>query len=377
MATAFAAAILIGADGEPEPLFDLIAKLLEGSDLEMGANRHGQLMVSRESVTAAGVVTFDAQTDILDGEFETDIDREIRCNNVEYFYGRRYVSPTAPRDTPTTGQPLPTQPVAPYADWESGLKPLPDTSASNAVGRVITRKLENYVIRVAATADLIADRVLKRGVGPAPAKDGPRIATIPTGWQGVVKSGTMVELGTVIKVEHPEGLSASGWTSAAPARVRTRTIRISPQTGRVTLHGRVLEEETEMTVLFMPLGGSRRVALPQVAADQKIVEYIDIVIPNLSTAVLANAKVRADCKVADAATSVTPKLIKIVGGVADATVATGSACTATDDEYNSANQKQVITPSTALVAGATYRGYGLPSNTTHPTFVLMWLDIFS
>jgi hypothetical protein len=357
----YTAGFLIGADGQPELLFDLMQKILEGSDLEMGANRHGQLIVSREDVTAAATRTFDA-FDLSD--VDTNIDREIRCNLIEYVFARRYVAPSAPRATPAVGAPIPIAPVSPYADWASGLQTVPPIASPSAaqikVGRIITRRIENYVTRDSATAASVAVAALLRGIGPYPAEDGPRTVRIATNWRGLIQGNTVdVDLGTVVEVQHPEGLTALGWTAVEPARVRVRAIEMDPQAGTVTLEGRVLEEEDEVDMLTVELGGSKHVALNDPDAGAGTYEVVDVapdfICPNRSAEFLATAKIVVDCRSLAAGTSITPQLRNVTAGTNVSP--TAQACSASAADYSGANQRQTI-PVT-LVAGQQYRLRGV------------------
>lgn len=348
----------IGVDGEPESLFDVIEKICRGADLEIGSNRHGQIMVAREDVTAAAAVTFDAVADIIDGAFNTDIDRELRCNEVEYFYGRRYLPPTAPRPTPAEGDPLPTTPVKPYAEWASGRQTLHNVGAQAAVGRIITRTIDNYVTRDGTTAALVAAYQLARGVGPSPAKDGPRLATWLTREQGLEQDGTVIDLNTVAQLEHPEGLGPTGWTSAAPARARIRVLEIDPLAGTVSLEGRVLEEEDEDAMYFTLDGGTKFVAINEPADGNGTYDAggVDWVCPALAPAVLATAVLVCEVRTLAAATSITPTVRNVTAGVPGTDAGTGAACTATADTYDGANQRQSV--ALTLVAGQKYRVRG-------------------
>lgn len=119
------------------------------------------------------------------------------------------------------------------------------------------------------------------------------------------------------------------------------------------------------------LGGSRNTSVPQVASAQDAVDYVDIELngSNLGGFTIA---LRVEVRVANAATSVTPKLRNITDGT-DA--GTGAACSATNADYTGTNQKQTIT--CTIAAGVKkYRLMLTPSNTTHPTFGIGYLEIY-
>lgn len=120
------------------------------------------------------------------------------------------------------------------------------------------------------------------------------------------------------------------------------------------------------------LGGSRSVALPLVASAQKAPEYIDIELDGTLLSGLT-IQVRAECRTAHADTSVTPELYNVTDLVVAS--AAGAACVATSTDYDGANQKQTL--AVTLAAGVkVYRLRGTPSNTTHPTFVVGYLEIY-
>jgi hypothetical protein len=228
---------MLGADGKQVTLRHVLEQLCAGVLMEQGIDRHGRLMVSVEDPSADAAVTFDARADIEDGSFETWIARDEFKNLIEYVYGYRYVPPTAPIEAPPAGEALPKQPVMPYSEWTSGLQRLssPDGLASN---QGVERKLfvENRVVRT-TVASSVAARLLERRVGEGPAYEGPRMFRFTTSWQGLMKDGVEIELGTVIGITHLEGVGAAGWTDV---RGRVLKITVDAMRARVTLEGRVL-----------------------------------------------------------------------------------------------------------------------------------------
>lgn len=120
------------------------------------------------------------------------------------------------------------------------------------------------------------------------------------------------------------------------------------------------------------LGGSRSQALPQVASAQDADSYIDIELDGTNLGGITK-QARIECRTFNAATSVTPK----VRNVTDATDAgVGAACSATNADYSGANQKQTI--ALTIAAGVKkYRLQGTPSNVTHPTFVIGYIEFFA
>jgi hypothetical protein len=231
----YVAGALLGADGQARAGFDVLGDLLRGSDLDMGVNRHGQIILSRESNSATAVVSFTAQHDILDGTFEAWTATDEYGNRLETQYAFRYVAPTAPLPTPSFGAPLPRNPVASYNPFSSGLVRLESTSAQSLVGRVVKTTLDNYVMRASTYALNVASTVFIRQLGPS--ADGPHMVRFSTGWQGFGKNQVDVDLGSVITVDHPEGLSSTGYTAK---RIRVLEHEVDPQNATVTITGRVL-----------------------------------------------------------------------------------------------------------------------------------------
>jgi hypothetical protein len=231
----YVAGALLGADGQARAGFDVLGDLLRGSDLDMGVNRHGQIILSREAISATAVVSFTAQHDILDGSFEAWTATDEYVNRLESQHAYRYVAPTAPLPTPSFGAPLPRNPVASYNPFSSGVVRLESTGAQSLVGRVVKSTLDNYVMRANTYALNVASTVFIRQLGPS--ADGPHMVRFSTGWQGFGKNQVDVDLGSVITVDHPEGLSSTGYTAK---RVRVLAVDVDPQNARVTLEGRVL-----------------------------------------------------------------------------------------------------------------------------------------
>jgi hypothetical protein len=119
------------------------------------------------------------------------------------------------------------------------------------------------------------------------------------------------------------------------------------------------------------LGGSRSNALNLVASPQDAYDYIDKEIDCASVVGLTK-RLRVECRTFNAATSVTPTLVNAATG---AVLGTGAACAATAADYSGSNQVQTVTvtlPSSGVIK---VRLRGTPSNTTHPTFVIGYLEI--
>lgn len=124
--------------------------------------------------------------------------------------------------------------------------------------------------------------------------------------------------------------------------------------------------------LTYDLGGSRLTSLPLVASAQDAIDWRDIELDGTNLGGFTK-RARVECRTMNAATSVTPK----VRNVTDASDAgAGVACTATAADYSGANQKQTITL-TLATGEKKYRLQGTPGNTTNPTFVIGYIEVFA
>jgi hypothetical protein len=118
------------------------------------------------------------------------------------------------------------------------------------------------------------------------------------------------------------------------------------------------------------LGGSRSISLPLVASAQDAVNYVDLELDGTLLGGLT-IQARVECRTMNAATSITPK-VRNLTDASDAGLGTASTSTT----YAGVGGTQTFT--VALAAGVRkYRLQGTPSNTTHPTFVQGYLEIFA
>jgi hypothetical protein len=118
------------------------------------------------------------------------------------------------------------------------------------------------------------------------------------------------------------------------------------------------------------LGGSRQISLPQVASAQDAIDYIDVEIDGGNLAGFTK-QLRVECRSTNAGTSVTPKLHNVTD---NSDAAAGAACSATT--YSGTNGTQTV--AATLANGVKkYRLQGTPSNTSNPTFVIGYLEIYA
>lgn len=207
------AAILIGQNGKQLTLFEVVKQMAAAWDLKLAENRHGQIVVTMDNPAAAAATTFTDQDDVT--SITSSVQRGGYANVVRYRYGYRYVPPVATQLEGGQGESLPAKSVHEHADWVSGLKTLPNASAVTANnGKEEYIDLDLYGVRDSATADMFAARVLARAVGPASVLEGPVGIRIATGLQGLQQGSTQIDIGTVIGLDHIEGLGASGYVGA-------------------------------------------------------------------------------------------------------------------------------------------------------------------
>lgn len=235
---------LLGDDGEQEGIWEVLSRLLRGGALEVGQNRHGQLMFARRDVAATPVITFRAQRDIMSSSYTADGSR--RATGIRYRWGYRYHNPYAPFSTPKPGDPLTVGDTSRpfYGEWESGLNILDSNPAGAALaanGKALQRiEFDNYVTRDAATALAVATRELNYATGPGPAYHGTLLFELVGPWDLLSRldiNGKTRELNDVIEVYDDEGPTANG-TDAFTGRI-TR-IRLDPEANTVTLAGEIL-----------------------------------------------------------------------------------------------------------------------------------------
>jgi len=227
------ASILIGAHGRQLSVFEVVKQMASSWDLKLAENRHGQIVVLMDNPSAAAAATFTAQDDTL--TLTTAPRRAGYANVVRYRYGYRWVPPVATQLEGEQGQPMPAQAVHEHADWVSGLIRLTHASAiaqNNDQEEVLD--LDLYGVRDAATAAMYAARVLARAVGPTAALEGPIGQQVVTGLQGLQQGATVLDQGTMIGLDHIEGLGASGYIGA---KFLVDEVTVEPDTCRVRLVG--------------------------------------------------------------------------------------------------------------------------------------------
>lgn len=240
---------LLGASGEPDDVWDVLGRLLKGGGLQIGQNRHGQLIFSRRDHTASSVITLTPQRDYTSSRYW--VESQDRGTRIEYRYGKRYADPFAPESTPSPGQPLVAIGGRPkFGEWASGLQRLIATAAETALattGRAITKRLieqENDVTRDDNTAYQVAYRLLDYGTGPNPGYNGTPMFELQGSMQRLLmaedSNGSTRELGDVIGITDVQGLSVVGYTAK---KGRITKIELDPERDWCVLTGEILDPE--------------------------------------------------------------------------------------------------------------------------------------
>ena len=229
--------ILIGREGRQQTVFEVITEMAQSWDLEIGENHHGQIVTDHEDPTSVATIQLSDQHDAI--AFRTRRDRKLFATGVMARFGYRYLPPTSPRAAPAEGEPLPADPVAPFAQWSGTTDVLSVAALAANNGQSVPLVIDLYGVRDATTAAVIAGRVLSRAVGPE--NSGPVTAELTTGWQGigynVSGEDEEIDLHTTVGITHAEGLGSPGFVEEA---VRIRSVTVDPLRGLVTLEGRLL-----------------------------------------------------------------------------------------------------------------------------------------
>ena len=183
-------------------------------------------MASREDPDALPVATFDWIEDIETGTLAPGRDESLFVNYVEWRYGYRYAAQPWPNATWNSKE-------ATLHPWASGLHKSYLQEAVDRVGYRRKGDLDNYVVREAATARDVVDRLRSTGNGPPPTYQGYRTLgfTVP-GWHGLHKDGVDIDLGSVVSVQAPQGYGT--------VNVRITAIEVDALAARVKFESHVL-----------------------------------------------------------------------------------------------------------------------------------------
>ena len=236
----YKAVYLIGRDNAQQSVFDVLRELCFSGDMNMFVNRHGQLCLSREDTAAASTITYDAQADLVEDDFQTHVRSDEFVNHINWRHSYRYADATAPRAQSPSGWATTERAVAPFQKWVSGTKTTTNSTSVTNVQQTIAGEVgefDLYAIRLEAVATDVITKKLARRVGPTTSSDGARMVEAVTGLQGFEKTSVQVELGSMVSYTHPEGLTSTGWTAK---KTRVEALVYDPMRNAVTHESRVM-----------------------------------------------------------------------------------------------------------------------------------------
>ncbi len=238
---------LIGANGQAESLWQRLGAILRGGSLEVGPNRHGQLMFARRDLTAQPTITFRAYRSLIETSYNADGSK--RATRIEYRYGERYADPFASVASPNAGDPTPAKQDPNDWGWASGLLQLSNEDAYLALWNTHAAllppiKFDNDTTFDSDTAYNVAFRELQYANGPGPSYHGTILFEIIGPIQELLmrldSNGKTRELNDVIGIIDEEGPTGDG--EATTHRGRIVRLRIDPERDFCTLSGEILPD---------------------------------------------------------------------------------------------------------------------------------------
>lgn len=224
---------ILGADGNPQTVFQFLQEMCSGVWMDIGKNFEGQLIACVYDPLDPAIATFDATSDIENLTYSVELNEQRAVNRVEHEFAYYFVPPYAPAPTPAEGDPAPSTPIPAHSEYRSGVHVTEDTAAQANMKEIVTFKLQNKWVRDATVGADVSNRILAEGLGPT--GYGPHEFTLRGGWQLL---GSGMRLGKNIYVKHP-----AKFGTGARDLCRVTTIEILPLTHRVVLGGDVMEHE--------------------------------------------------------------------------------------------------------------------------------------
>lgn len=223
-------AFMLGHSYRQVTLRSVLEQFVISGDFEPFITKFGQVGVTMLDRTSAfsSATALTAEADILEESFEIDPKADAVENYIRYVYRRNYLTPLH-QPTPEEGARLPQSPFK--ADWLSDLQTVSDSTSILALGgspkgHRESQVLEMEFVRDQATADnLAAQRLAKRKNVNGRAE---------ASFDLMLQKADGLELGDVVKVTHPQGLGASGWSSQR-CQVRAIEEDWNTMTARVTV----------------------------------------------------------------------------------------------------------------------------------------------
>ena len=237
---------IAAGDGQADGLWPTLGAILRGGSLEIGPNRHGQLMFSRRDTTATAVITFKAQR-IIESSYHADGSQ--RATSIEYRWGPRYADPFASKQAPSPGDPIPADKNVIDWGWASGYQKLTNQDAYDALWNTHAALLpplifDNDRTFNAETATTVAQRELDYATGPGPSYHGTILFELTGPIDDLLlkldSNNKTRELGDVIGIQDDEGPTGDG--EATTHRGRILRMRFDVEADTVTLSGEVLPE---------------------------------------------------------------------------------------------------------------------------------------
>lgn len=192
IAGGYVGAFIIGSDGERVGVRDQIARFNVNCDVDSGFNRKTQFMISMASESISQVLNAGKLTDQLDifaGSFDIEDIVDDLFNYYEYRYARQYA------------------PAENVPEWVTPAPVKDDLSITKYKETKKAPILDLEMIRASAIALDVTFRKLLRTKTP------PRHAKLQTGL-----AGFNYELGQILKIDHYQGISGTGWTDR-PVRI--------------------------------------------------------------------------------------------------------------------------------------------------------------
>lgn len=237
--------LLGGGEGQTEGMWPRLGALLRGGSLEIGPNRHGQLMFARRDPAAEPTITFRVHRSGIDSSYHTDGSK--RSHQIELRWGKRYADPFASVQSATPGDPGPASKQVIDWGWASGLQKLTNEDAFDALWeshavQLAPIKYDNDSTFDAETAVVVGQRELDYATGPEPSYHGTMLfeltGPIDALFMSLDSNDQPREKNQVIGIIDEEGPTGDG--EATTHRGRITAIRVDIESDLCTLIGEVL-----------------------------------------------------------------------------------------------------------------------------------------
>lgn len=318
-------------------LSDIFAHFNRSLNGECFFTRDGQFRVTIENPDGDAVASVDHIRDIIAGSFSVETEYNELYNEIVYSHTPEYPGTNFLVTERVKADPS----IAGYRIKKSS----PDTRFG--------------AIRNSAIAEISANWRLSRFDAP------PLRVQLDLGLVGL-----NYEIGMILAVTHPEG-PGGGWTNQ---KLRITQHAIHADTQRVTLVLRSLgqnlvvppdEEENEEVMAERALGGSRNQGLIG-SGIKDAIDWWDVRIDWSLVPVGYSVKVRAQCRVENAATTITPQIYEVT---TTSIVQTGSGVVST-----TWTEQTLTIPASSGIKQYRLRGE-ITGNTSYETYFIGALDV--